>query len=234
MGCRARIYVKFDREKEDWVLLKVELKHSHPCSPKKMMNYHEYRELTMHTKYVIEDNDEVDIRPNKTYLALANEVGGSSNLGFLEKKVRNYITSKLRHGLSFVSFVGVDHHGKSTLLGCALLGNENIHNFEWVFTQWVKCMGIVPQGIITRDQCKAMFSTIKKVLPHTRHRWCIWHILKKISQKLRGYAQFRELNAKLSDIVWNSRSVESFEDDWTEFIDKYNLDHNTWLSGSLL
>ncbi|MED6125259.1 hypothetical protein PIB30_066951 [Stylosanthes scabra] len=36
---------------------------------------------------VIEDNDEAVIRPNKTYLALSNEVGGSSNLNFLEKDV---------------------------------------------------------------------------------------------------------------------------------------------------
>ncbi|RYR05471.1 hypothetical protein Ahy_B06g085336 [Arachis hypogaea] len=71
----------------------------------------------MHAKCIITDNDEAVIRPNKTYLALTNEVGG--------------------HGLPFASFVGVNHHGKSTLLGCALLGSEEIPNFEWVFTQWL-------------------------------------------------------------------------------------------------
>ncbi|XP_016167622.1 protein FAR1-RELATED SEQUENCE 5-like [Arachis ipaensis] len=131
------------------------------------------RELTIHAKCVIQDNDEAGIRPNKTYLTLANEVGGSSNLGYSEKDVRNYITSNLRfdvdeankfksalwvdarcrasyeyygdmvsfdtmysrnkHGLPFAYFIGVNHHGKSTLLGCALLGNEEIHSFEWVF-----------------------------------------------------------------------------------------------------
>ncbi|RYR48255.1 hypothetical protein Ahy_A07g034265 [Arachis hypogaea] len=49
-----------------------------------------------------------------------------------------------RHGLPCISFVGifknvgcynVKHHGKSTLLGCALLGNEEIPSYEWVFTQ---------------------------------------------------------------------------------------------------
>ncbi|RYQ92367.1 hypothetical protein Ahy_B09g098571 [Arachis hypogaea] len=65
--CRARMYVMFDRE------------------------------LTMHAKCVIQDNDEASIRPNKTYLTLANEVGGSSNLGYLEKDVRNFITSNLHY-----------------------------------------------------------------------------------------------------------------------------------------
>ncbi|XP_016172904.1 protein FAR1-RELATED SEQUENCE 5-like [Arachis ipaensis] len=96
MGYRARIYAKFDREKEDQVLLKVELGHSHPCCPKMAVHYHEYRELIMHAKCVIEDNDEIGIRPNKTYLPLANEVGELSNLGYSEKDVRNYITTKLR------------------------------------------------------------------------------------------------------------------------------------------
>ncbi|RYR51033.1 hypothetical protein Ahy_A06g026086 [Arachis hypogaea] len=60
VGCKARLYVKFDREKQDWVFLKVELRHSHPCSPKMAC--------------VIEDNDEAGIRPKKTFIALANEI----------------------------------------------------------------------------------------------------------------------------------------------------------------
>ncbi|RYR02483.1 hypothetical protein Ahy_B06g081269 [Arachis hypogaea] len=35
-------------------------------------------------------------RPNKTFLALANEAGGPSNLGFSEKDLRNYIIARLR------------------------------------------------------------------------------------------------------------------------------------------
>ncbi|RYR22091.1 hypothetical protein Ahy_B03g067381 [Arachis hypogaea] len=81
-GCKARIYVKFDKDVQDWVLFKVDLTHSHPCSPRKAVHYHEYRKLTMHAKCVIKDNDEVGIRPNKTFLALSNEAGGPSNLGF--------------------------------------------------------------------------------------------------------------------------------------------------------
>ncbi|RYR65340.1 hypothetical protein Ahy_A03g011273 [Arachis hypogaea] len=69
--CRARMYVMLDKEKESWVVSRLELRHSHPCSAKKAVHYHEYRELTMHAKCVITDNDEAGIRPNKTYLALA-------------------------------------------------------------------------------------------------------------------------------------------------------------------
>ncbi|XP_057723936.1 protein FAR1-RELATED SEQUENCE 5-like [Arachis stenosperma] len=132
------------------------------------------------------------------------------------------------HGLPFAAFIGMNHHGKSTLLGCALLGSEEISSFEWVFTQWLECMGTAPKDIIT-DQCKSMFGTINKVLPNTRHWWCIWHITKKIHNKLGGYSRFKELNAELNHIIWNSKSVEDFEDHWAEFIDEFNLHHNRWL-----
>ncbi|XP_016177881.1 protein FAR1-RELATED SEQUENCE 5-like [Arachis ipaensis] len=280
--CKARMYVMLDREKES----------------EKAVHYHEYRELTKHAKYVITDNDEAGIRPNKTYLALANEVGGPSKLSFSEKDVKNYITRNLRcsddnedfqgmmnyfvrmkeinpnffyaidvdddnkfksalwvdarcrasyeyygdvvsfdttyrrnrHGLPFASFIGVNHHGKSTLLGCALLGNEEIPSFEWVFTQWVRCIGTAPKGIIT-DQCKAMAGAIRKVLPDTVHRWCIWHIMKKTQFKLGGYTRYGELSAMMNHIVYNSPSSESFEVDWAAFIKEFALGQNRWLAG---
>ncbi|RYR53513.1 hypothetical protein Ahy_A06g028670 [Arachis hypogaea] len=96
MGCRVRVYAKFDRERQDWVLLKIDLSHSHTCSTKKTVYYHENKELTMHAKCMIEVNDVAGIQLNKTFLALANEVGGPSNLGFSEKDVRNYISSRFR------------------------------------------------------------------------------------------------------------------------------------------
>ncbi|RYR72545.1 hypothetical protein Ahy_A02g006763 isoform F [Arachis hypogaea] len=134
-----------------------------------------------------------------------------------------------RHGLPFVSFVGVNHHGRSTLLGCALLGNEEIASYEWVFSQWVKCMGTAPQCIIT-DQCRFKYHAIKNTLPDTRHRWYIWHIMNKLPSKLGGYRRYGALYVDLNNIVWNSRTEESFEDNWADFIDEYNLHNNTWVS----
>ncbi|KAL4343703.1 hypothetical protein AHAS_Ahas11G0104900 [Arachis hypogaea] len=88
--------------------------------------------------------------------------------------------------MPFGSFIGVNHHGMSTLLGCALLRNEDTHTFQWLFRTWLKCMGNVPICVIT-DQSLQMRSALEITLPNTRHRWCIWHILKKISNKLVGY-----------------------------------------------
>ncbi|RYR26452.1 hypothetical protein Ahy_B02g060686 [Arachis hypogaea] len=153
------------------MLSRLELRHFHPCSVKKSINYHEYRELTMHAKCVIKDNDETRIQPNKTYLAMANEMKEINPNFFYTIDVdegyqfRSALLVDARHGQPFAFFIGVNHHKKSTLFGCVLLGNEKIPNFEWVFKKWVKCMKIAPQEIIT-DRCKAMFGAFRKVLPN--------------------------------------------------------------------
>ncbi|KAL4327837.1 hypothetical protein AHAS_Ahas13G0140000 [Arachis hypogaea] len=46
----------------------------------------------------------------------------------------------------------------------------------------------------------------------------------------RSYRRYRELYDDFNDIVWNSRTEKSFEDNWSEFIDEHNLHNNTWLS----
>ncbi|XP_022855493.1 protein FAR1-RELATED SEQUENCE 5-like [Olea europaea var. sylvestris] len=42
-----------------------------------------------------------------------------------------YLTNK--YDMPFAPFVGVNHHGQSTLFGCGLLSNENTDTFVWLF-----------------------------------------------------------------------------------------------------
>ncbi|RYR11798.1 hypothetical protein Ahy_B04g069315 [Arachis hypogaea] len=45
----------------------------------------------------IENNEEVGIRPSKTYQSFVAATGGHSELNFIEKDVRNYITREVRN-----------------------------------------------------------------------------------------------------------------------------------------
>jgi len=45
-----------------------------------------------------------------------------------------------KHKMPFAPFVGVNHHGHSILLGCALLSNEDIETFGRLFSAWMKAM----------------------------------------------------------------------------------------------
>lgn len=42
-----------------------------------------------------------------------------------------YLTNK--YDMPFAPFVGVNHHGQSILLGCALLSSEDTSTFMWLF-----------------------------------------------------------------------------------------------------
>lgn len=87
-----------------------------------------------------------------------------------------YITNE--YELPFANFVGLNHHGQSILLGCAL-PHEITETFEWLFKTWLTCMGgVAPVGMLT-DQDAAMKKALALVMPDTRHRWCLWHILQK-------------------------------------------------------
>ncbi|XP_021762983.1 protein FAR1-RELATED SEQUENCE 8-like [Chenopodium quinoa] len=49
-----------------------------------------------------------------------------------------YLTNS--YELPFVNFVGVNHHGQTILLGCALVSHEDCDTFRWIFEQWLLCM----------------------------------------------------------------------------------------------
>ncbi|XP_022879894.1 protein FAR1-RELATED SEQUENCE 5-like isoform X2 [Olea europaea var. sylvestris] len=46
-----------------------------------------------------------------------------------------YLTNK--YNMPFAPFVGINHYGQSTLLGCGLLSSEDIDNFVWLFRTWL-------------------------------------------------------------------------------------------------
>ena len=121
-----------------------------------------------------------------------------------------YLTNK--YDMPFAEFVGVNHHGQSTLFGCGLVSAEDKESFVWLFQSWLRCMlGKAPEGIIT-DQCKAMQNAIEVVFPTTRHRWCLWHIMKKIPEKLSRYGEYKRIKSAMKAVVYDTITSANFED----------------------
>ncbi|VFQ86402.1 unnamed protein product [Cuscuta campestris] len=138
-----------------------------------------------------------------------------------------YLTNK--YDTPLVSFVGVNHHGQSILLGCGLILQEDTDSFVWLFKTWLQCMdGIPPQGIIT-DQNRAVENAISIVFPHTKHRWCLWHILKKLPEKLEGMLATTHIMANIHELVYDVHVINEFELRWKEMIENMGLHDHTWL-----
>ncbi|XP_015945094.1 protein FAR1-RELATED SEQUENCE 4-like [Arachis duranensis] len=190
----TRIYVHIMKDVGLWTIFKVVLNHSHPCYPDRAEMLRQHRELSMFVRCTIETNEKAEIRPSKTYQSIVAAVDSHHELSFIEKAVRNYITREVRNvskqedakefrkyllrmkekNQNFFfelnlkgSFVGVNHHGQSTLLGCTLMKNEDIQSFKWLFECWLYCMGEkAPKGILT-NQCVSMQRAIEICMPTT-------------------------------------------------------------------
>ncbi|KAF5468439.1 hypothetical protein F2P56_012589 [Juglans regia] len=107
-----------------------------------------------------------------------------------------YVTN--RYGMPFAPFVGVNHHGQSILLGAGLISSEDTSTFVWLFEPWLECMnGRAPAAIIT-DQDRAMKNAIQIVFPNARHRYCLWHIMRKLPEKLGSHSAY---NAELKTAI---------------------------------
>ncbi|KAJ0972994.1 hypothetical protein J5N97_020953 [Dioscorea zingiberensis] len=139
-----------------------------------------------------------------------------------------YLTNK--YDMPFAPFVGVNHHGQSILFGCGLLSKEDTKTYIWLFKTWLECMsGKAPKAIIT-DQCMAIQGAIKTVFPNSHHRLCLWHIMKKVPEKLGGFTQYKAIKKMLKSIVYEAMDIEEFEDLWLKMIKEYNIEKNEWLN----
>ncbi|XP_048498292.2 protein FAR-RED IMPAIRED RESPONSE 1-like [Beta vulgaris subsp. vulgaris] len=140
-----------------------------------------------------------------------------------------YLTND--YELPFANFVGVNHHGQTILLGCALVSHEDAETYEWVFSTWVLCMGgRAPIGILT-DQDAAMRKALHNAMPQSVHRWCIWHIMMKFGKKLGSYANYKDLKEALTQSIYESTSPDVFDRTWVVAIEKYGVGDDEWLEG---
>ncbi|PKA62282.1 Protein FAR1-like sequence 6 [Apostasia shenzhenica] len=134
-----------------------------------------------------------------------------------------------KYDMPLVLFTGMDHHGQSVLLGCGLLSEESFESYVWLFKIWLICMmSFHPNALIT-DQCKTIQDAVTQVFPGVRHRICLYHILKKLPEKLRGYAEFKAIKKALKKLAFDSLRVDEFEEEWKKMIREFGLETNEWL-----
>nr|XP_043625711.1 protein FAR1-RELATED SEQUENCE 1-like [Erigeron canadensis] len=174
---------------------------------------------------VIVNDDEGHLR--NVFWADARSRAAYKSFGDVVSFDSTYLTNK--YSMPFAPFVGVNHHEHSILFGCGLLSAEDKETYEWLFKSWLECMdGSPPKAIIT-DQCRSMQAAVACVFPESHHRLCLWHIMKKVPEKLGGLRQYKEIKKILKIHVYESIDAQEFEDGLSKMIKDYNLENNEWL-----
>ncbi|KAL2484853.1 Protein FAR1-RELATED SEQUENCE 5 [Abeliophyllum distichum] len=135
-----------------------------------------------------------------------------------------------RYSMVFGPFVGVNHHGQTVIFGCGLLSDETTESFFWSFTKFIEAMPnhVAPGAIIT-EQDAAIARAISIVLPSTLHRFCMWHVLNKLSEKM-NVVLYNDQYHRLVHIIKQSESLAEFEQQWIEVMETTELGNNEWLS----
>ncbi|XP_028108796.1 protein FAR1-RELATED SEQUENCE 5-like [Camellia sinensis] len=170
---------------------------------------------------------DVDGRIRNLFWADARSRAAYKAFGDVVSFDTTYLINK--YDMLFAPFVGVNHHGQSIFFGYGLLCNENMETFVWLFKEWLKCMSATPPKAIITDQCRAMQNAIEFIFPQGRHRWCLWHIMKKIPKKLRGYSQYEAIKFALQNAVYDSFTKDEFDEEWKTMIEKFSHHENEWL-----
>lgn len=141
----------------------------------------------------------------------------------------SYIKDKCEMPLAL--FFGVNHHGQLVLLGCGLLSEESTETYFWVLKTWLTCMlGSHPNAVIT-NECKAI-QGLNEIFPRSRHRICLWHVMKDIQEKSRGIVRYSAVIKALEALIYDSSTVDEFEEVWGKLINEYGLEGSEWF-GSL-
>jgi zinc finger SWIM domain-containing protein 3 len=77
------------------------------------------------------------------------------------------------YGRPFAPFIGVNHHKQTIIFGAALLYDETIDSFKWLFETFLSTMsGKQPTTILT-DQSATMAKAINEVFPKSNHCLCV-------------------------------------------------------------
>ena len=81
-------------------------------------------------------------------------------------------------------FLGLNHHKETVVFGGALLYDEMIEYFVWLFETFLEVMSEKKPITIFTDQDATMLAAIRVVMPKTYHALCSWHMWQNAEKHL--------------------------------------------------
>lgn len=131
----------------------------------------------------------------------------------------------------YAPFWGVNHHHQRVLFGCALLLDESLESFLWLFKVFVTAMdNLQPKTLYSTDESQAISTAIEKVLPKTQHRLFVNCICKNAKKHLSAYFDLPGFENLFKKCIFDCQSKQEFESQWDSLLAQYNLRENPWLT----
>ena len=132
-----------------------------------------------------------------------------------------------RYNMPFAPIVGINNHTHTVVLGCALLPDETIETFKWVFEKWMVAMDQVHPDNIMTDQDQAMANAISQVFPNALHWCCLYHVLHLARTKLgKNLADGNPFADAFYACIYGTDTVEEFEECWQHMVQVFAMSAN--------
>ncbi|XP_074297458.1 protein FAR1-RELATED SEQUENCE 5-like [Silene latifolia] len=260
VGCTAKIKFKRLPAGEYEVYEFIEV-HSHAMvTPATMIHLKSFWKLNLVHKKMIMDNSRVNQGPVKTFRMFKEYVRVYKNVGAsledfknfsrdVKKYIKEYDAEMLIEGFmqkrarcpSFYFDFDVDDNKRLTkvfwadpiaIKNYALFGDSVSFDTTFDFNEYRMAMGGCYPTTRFIDQCPGIKAGVKNVFSgNTTHRFCMWHIMKKLPDKV-GSTIYKDTDflKEISSIVWNE-DIEptEFESSWCSIMEKHDLSGNEWL-----
>ncbi|XP_043700081.1 protein FAR1-RELATED SEQUENCE 5-like [Telopea speciosissima] len=130
----------------------------------------------------------------------------------------------------FGIFSGFNHHRGVVIFGAALLYDETVESFKWLFETFLESHGQKKPITFFTDQDVAMAKAISEVFSETWHGLCTWHLMqngiKHLGNLMKDGSNF------LSDVkkcIYQYDEEEHFETAWEQLRFKYQVENGSWL-----
>nr|XP_027074669.1 protein FAR1-RELATED SEQUENCE 5-like [Coffea arabica] len=182
---------------------------------------------------------------------MGKEAGGLGNVGYTREDLKRYLRTRRERSLKygeavtfdttyktnkeyrpFGVFVGFNQHRQFVIFGAALMYDETIDSFKWVFGTFLEAMYEKRPSTILTDQDHAMAAVLSVVMPETFHDLCTFHIRCNFMKHLDNhYKENSDLPYMFGACMYDIEEVKQFNKLWEAMVKKHNLENNEWLSG---
>ncbi|KAJ0980417.1 hypothetical protein J5N97_008672 [Dioscorea zingiberensis] len=135
------------------------------------------------------------------------------------------------YGRPLALFLGVNHHKQIVIFAAALLYDETMESFKWLFETFKSAMcGKQPKTILT-DRCSTIGDAVRAVWPGTVHCLCAWHAYQSASKHLSHLFQDSGMfSHDLGRCIFDMEDEDEFLSAWESMVEKYDLKDDEWLT----
>ncbi|KAF7124972.1 hypothetical protein RHSIM_Rhsim12G0053100 [Rhododendron simsii] len=128
-------------------------------------------------------------------------------------------------------FTGFNHFRMTVIFGVALMYDETIPSFVWLFEKFLEAMSGKKPFTFFTDQDQAMANAISQVMPDVKHGLCTFHINQNAMKHL-GYLYGKESTfaSDFNACMFLYEDEKELEEAWDSLLKSYNLKDNEWMN----